>query len=83
MWTEKGACHFVRHVLGVFESDWARGHETCTYDEHNISKNVYLISVSLSRSVDRKHLQGLESDFLSVPSFYISFYDYSKLTPGQ
>ena len=61
----------------------ARGHETCTYDEHNISKNVYLISVNLSRSVDRKHLQGLESDFLSVPSFYISFYDYSKLTPGQ
>ena len=33
-----------------------RGHETCTYDEHNISENIYLISVNLSRSVDRKHL---------------------------
>ena len=60
-----------------------RGHETCTYDEHNISKNDYLISVNLSRSVDRKDAQCLESDFLSVPSFYITFYDYSKLTPGR
>ena len=71
--------YFFQAICGLM----ARGHETCTYDEHNISKNVYLISVNLSRSVDTKHLQGLESDFLSVPSFYISFYDYSKLTPGQ
>ena len=65
------------------DAEKGRGHETCTYDKHNISKNDYLISVNLSRSIDRKDTQCLESDFLSIPSFYINFYDYSKLTPGR
>ena len=56
----------------------ACGHETCTYDEHNIKKIGYLTFVNLSRSVDRKDAQCLESDFLLVPSYYITFYDYSK-----
>ena len=39
------------------------------HDEHNIPKNGYLTFGNLSRSVDRKDAQCLESDFLSVPSF--------------
>ena len=73
---------FHLHALKI-SSRLARGHEKCTYDEHNISKNGYLTFVKLSRSVDGKAASCLESDFLSVPSFYITFYDYSKLTPAR
>ena len=68
---------------GTFEWLMGCGHETCANDVHNISKSDYLTFVNLSRSIDRKHLQGLESNFLLVPSFYISFFDLSKLTLGN
>ena len=59
-----------------------QGHETCTYDVHNISKSDNFFSyIQVYQSI-RKTFNVKNLIFLSLPIFFFSFYGYSKSSLG-